>query len=54
MVSVSLCAAEFQGGFQSFGLVALYATESPGGLQTVLSVAHFSCVQRSSWDAFKL
>ena len=54
MVSVSLCAAELQGGFQSVGLVALHATEPPGGLQTVVSVAQLPCVQRSSWDAFKL
>ena len=54
MVSVSLCAAELQGGFHSVGSVALHATDSPGSLQTVVSVIQLPCVQRSSWDAFKL
>ena len=54
VVSVSLCAAELQGGFQSVGSVVLHSTEPPGGLQTVVSVAQLPCVQRNSWDAFKL
>jgi hypothetical protein len=36
VVSVSVCAAEIQGGFVSVGSVALHATEPPGGLQTVV------------------
>jgi len=47
LVSVSLCAATLQEGFQSFGLVALHATEPLGGLQTVVSVAQLHCVQRN-------
>ena len=54
VVSVSLCAAELPGGFQSVGSVALHATEPLGDLQTVVSVIQLPCVQRSSWDAFKL
>ena len=38
MVSVSLCAVELQGGFCSVDSVALHATDSPGSLQTVVSV----------------
>lgn len=41
------------GDFQSFGSVALLAIVPPGGLQTV-SIAQLPCVQRTSWDAFKL
>lgn len=52
VVSVSLGAAEFWGGFQFVGSVVLHVTESPGGLQTVVSVALLPRVQRSSWDAF--
>jgi hypothetical protein len=54
VVSVTLCAEEFQGGFQSVGLVALHATEPPGGLWTLVSVAQFAYAWTSSWDAFKL
>ena len=54
VVSVSLCAAELQGGFHSVGSVALHVTEPLGGLQIVVLVAQVPCVQRNSWDAFKL
>ena len=36
VVSVSVCAAEIQGGFVSVGSVALHATEPPGGLQKLV------------------
>jgi len=54
VVSVSLCAATLQGGFQSFRLVALPALEPLEGLPTAVSIAQLPCVQRNSWDAFKL
>lgn len=54
MVSVSLCATEFQGGIQYFGSVALYPTGPLGGLQTVVLVAQLLCVQRNYWNAFNL
>ena len=54
MVSVFLCAAELQGVFQSVGSVAWHAIEAIGGIQTVLSVTQLTCVQRNSWDAFRL
>jgi hypothetical protein len=38
VVSVSLCAAELPGDFQSVESVALHAREPQGGLQTVVSV----------------
>ena len=37
VVSVSVCAAEIQGGFVSVGSVALHATKLPGVLQTGVS-----------------
>ena len=51
--SVSLCAAEFQGGFQTVGSVALHADEPLRGLQTIESVAQLPCVQRN-WEVFRL
>jgi hypothetical protein len=54
LVSVSSCAAELLGGFQSVGSVTLHASGPPGDLQTVVSVAQLCCIQRSSWHSFKL
>ena len=54
MSSVSLCAAELQGGFQSVESVDLHVAEPPQCLQNVVLIAQLPCVQRSSWDAFKL
>lgn len=54
MISVSLCTADLQGGFQSVGSVALHATEPLWSLQNVVSVAQLHCVQWTSWDAFRL
>ena len=51
MVSVSLCAAELQGSFQSLWSVALCAAEVLGGLQTGVGCI---CIQRNYLDAFKL
>jgi hypothetical protein len=42
VVSVSLCAAELQGGFQAFGSVALYGTEPPGGVLAVVLIAQLT------------
>lgn len=53
MISISLYAAELQGGFQSVGSVTLNATEYPGGLLMVVAVAQLLGVQRNSWDALK-
>ena len=41
MVSVSLCAVELQGGFQSVVSVALHAVDPLGNLQSVGLVAQF-------------
>ena len=54
MVSVSLCAAEFQGGFQSVVSVSLHAIDSSAGLHTLVSDVQLPSIQRSSWDAFNL
>ena len=54
MVSVSLYAAELLGGFQSVGSVALHALDPLGSLHTIMSVTQLPCIQRSSWEAFKL
>ena len=54
VVSVSLYAAEIQGGFQCVELSALHATESLGALQTVVTTAKLPYVQRNSWDTFRL
>ena len=54
MVSVSLYASELLGGFQSVGSVALHALDPLGSLHTVMSDAQLPCMQRSSWEAFKL
>jgi hypothetical protein len=60
VVSVSLCAAELLGGFQSVRSVIKHATEILGCLQVVMSsgeqtswwsVAQLPCVQQISWDA---
>jgi hypothetical protein len=48
VVSVSLCAADLPGVFQSVRSVAFYATEA------VVSLAQLPCVKRNSLDAFKL
>jgi len=52
VVSISLCAAELQEAFQTFGSVGLHDTEPPPVLQTVESVAQLPCVQTNSWDTF--
>jgi hypothetical protein len=54
MVSVSLCAAELQGSFQSVWSITLHATKLLGDLQTGVSIVQLPCVQKSSWDGFKL
>jgi hypothetical protein len=53
VVSVSLCAADLQGGFQSLGSV-MNSVKPLGVLQTVALIAQLPCVPRNTWDAFKL
>ena len=54
LVPFSVCVAEHKEDFQSVWPVLLHALEPPGGLQIAVSLAQLPCVQRSSWDAFKL
>lgn len=48
VISVSLCATELWGLFQSVGSVTLHVTEPLGGVQTVVCIAQFPSVQRKS------
>ena len=54
LVPFSVCVAEHKEDFQSVWPVLLHALEPPGGLQIAVTLAQLPCVQRSSWDAFKL